>query len=266
MASQMGRYSRRLTGGDPGYPAGTKNGRIPKALLRQCATQTHLPALAGCLYPPAAIMVDRMVADARKDGVTLRAVALYRDYAGQQHMRKVWCARGNCNGAAPPGTSNHGWGTAGDWERHAPGTTGAVSWLMRNGTRYGWDSPVWAMDGLSLEEPWHWQWVAGFAPADPDIRWTLENGDTIFRLGERDTVLGGPITKYQTALREWSIQRTDVGLGDDLNPDGWYGPQTRDTTALFQRLAGILPKDPTMHGAAGPTTRATLGAATGIAV
>ena len=51
------------------------------------------------------------------------------------------------NLAAKPGTSQHGWGVALDIEdeRKSPGTLGARKWLMKNGPRFGWAQPRWAL-------------------------------------------------------------------------------------------------------------------------
>lgn len=38
----------------------------------------------------------------------------YRNFSGQVLMRRQWCARGQCQNAAIPGTSNHGLGIAVD--------------------------------------------------------------------------------------------------------------------------------------------------------
>lgn len=65
--------------------------------------------------------------------------------------------------AAPPGTSNHGWGRATDL---CGGVENAGSrehqWMVENAPRYGWENPAWAQPGGSgPREPWHWEFVAG---------------------------------------------------------------------------------------------------------
>ena len=71
---------------------------------------------SGCVvYDESINSLNAMIAQAAKDGVTLRPISCYRDYAGQVAAREEWCARGACQMAAVPGTSNHGWGKAIDF-------------------------------------------------------------------------------------------------------------------------------------------------------
>jgi hypothetical protein len=150
-----GRYSRAEIGGDPGYPEGTRNGRIPLSLLRRCESQPHLTGPAGYLYPPAAEAFDRMARAAARDGITLRLVVGYRPYEQQQVMKRRWAAKGRPNMAATPGTSNHGWGTAVDLS--VPPRV--LAWLKRHAADYGWDHPLWADDQVGSEEDWHWEYI-----------------------------------------------------------------------------------------------------------
>lgn len=55
--------------------------------------------------------------------------------------------------AAFPGTSNHGWGAAGDHKLLA----GVFAWLARNAHRFGWS---WD-EGKRVGEQWHWRYVGG---------------------------------------------------------------------------------------------------------
>ena len=63
--------------------------------------------------------------------------------------------------AAPPGTSNHGWGLAIDFCSRE--TSGARwTWLQENGPLYGFQNPSWALpSGVGPHEPWHWEFVKG---------------------------------------------------------------------------------------------------------
>ncbi|WP_418275416.1 M15 family metallopeptidase [Isoptericola jiangsuensis] len=83
----------------------------------------------------------------------------YRSYS-QQVATKA--AKGYL--AAPPGTSNHGWGLAVDL---CPTTYGGDrwAWLAANAPTYGWDNPPWARSGGSKYEPWHWEFTAAVAEA-----------------------------------------------------------------------------------------------------
>ena len=87
---------------------GVTNGSLPMAYLASTAS--------GCVvYDESINSLNAMIAQAAKDGVTLRPISCYRDYAGQVAAREEWCAKGACQMAAVPGTSNHGWGKAIDF-------------------------------------------------------------------------------------------------------------------------------------------------------
>lgn len=65
--------------------------------------------------------------------------------------------------AAYPGTSGHGWGTsldlatAGDYESQG-------KWLKANAEKFDWINPEWAHDGVSPEEPWHFDYKESSHP------------------------------------------------------------------------------------------------------
>ncbi|MFP5502714.1 MAG: peptidoglycan-binding protein [Candidatus Sericytochromatia bacterium] len=85
---------------------------------------------------------DRMVAAARRDGVTLRINSGYRSYAEQVVL---WNRYGrNPARVARPGHSNHQSGTAVDFSNIG----GAWAWLKRNASRYGFHNYP--------PEPWHY--------------------------------------------------------------------------------------------------------------
>jgi hypothetical protein len=111
-----------------------------------------------------------MTASALKDGVTLKSVSSYRDYATQEAifrdryvdswrptksvvwMGVRWYKRVGVATAAVPGTSNHGWGLAVD-HASSPAT---ITWLRNNAYRYGWS---WEIQS----EAWHIRYWAGDA-------------------------------------------------------------------------------------------------------
>lgn len=131
------------------------NGQLPMAYL---ASTTR-----GCaVYDEALSSLNQMIAQAAKDGVTLRPTSCYRDLAGQVAARESWCDRGACHMAAVPGTSNHGWGKAIDfadqtgsldWE--SPG----YIWLKQWGDHYGWMHPTVMEPNGPVPEPWHFEWI-----------------------------------------------------------------------------------------------------------
>lgn len=88
-----------------------------------------------------------------------RPMCLTSGYRTLEEQAALRITRGGL--AAPPGTSNHGWGLAIDF---CPDTyTGpAGTWLRANGPTYGWDNPSWARPGgAGPYEPWHWEFVVG---------------------------------------------------------------------------------------------------------
>ncbi|MBN9326476.1 MAG: M15 family metallopeptidase [Cellulomonas sp.] len=88
-----------------------------------------------------------------------RAMCLTSGYRNLEEQAALRITRGGL--AAPPGTSNHGWGLAIDFcPSTYTGTAGA--WLKKNGPTYGWDNPSWARPGgVGPYEPWHWEYETG---------------------------------------------------------------------------------------------------------
>ncbi len=99
----------------------------------------------------------KMVGDAKKDGVDLNlgGYFAFRSYEHQVYLRKQWCGRGNCDGAAKPGTSNHEMGLAIDF--NLPGTSKSavrnaskeLRWLRANAGKYSFKE-------TESSEDWHW--------------------------------------------------------------------------------------------------------------
>lgn len=171
---------------------GASNGALPSDALLQvgptCLVELH-----------AAPSLVSMLADAHASGVALQPAECYRDLAGQWYWRDYWCARGQCEMAAVPGTSNHGWGKAGDFTDQTGeltfGSPGYV-WLQMNAGRYGWNHPGWAEPSGEAPEPWHWEWVGDGGSKYPGMVWGGGNGTAI--------VLGG----------------NPIGNLDDITSDG----------------------------------------------
>jgi LAS superfamily LD-carboxypeptidase LdcB len=66
------------------------------------------------------------------------------------------------NLAARPGTSEHGWGLAIDFECGADSYGSSFyAWLSDHGGEFGWVNPPWAQQGGSRPEPWHWEFEPG---------------------------------------------------------------------------------------------------------
>jgi len=80
----------------------------------------------------------------------------YRSYDQQVAMRSYYGS-----GAAKPGTSNHGWGTAFDtweWAAYSFGSA-RYDWLVANGPQYGWVAPSWARASGGNPEYWHFEFT-----------------------------------------------------------------------------------------------------------
>jgi len=89
----------------------------------------------------------------------------YRTYDEQVQMRAEYGS-----GAAVPGTSNHGLGTAVDLPDYRETVEGLewnygtpkYEWMKANAPAYGWINPSWAVEGgVGPHEPWHFEYVGG---------------------------------------------------------------------------------------------------------
>ncbi len=85
--------------------------------------------------------------------------ACYRSYDMQVWWRNWYCFIGQCNLAAVPGTSKHGWGRAVDLQDQfgqmtfsSPG----YHWLVANAANYGFYQPPNSQQGGGSPEAWHW--------------------------------------------------------------------------------------------------------------
>lgn len=121
------------------------NGRIPENRLKA------VPGL-GLYRPDAAQALRAMKRAANKNGVVLSGGG-YRSYEEQE---AILYKREQGILVADPGTSEHGWGMAADFDVSDPRV---FKWLQDNAKRFGWRNPEWAQDGV---EPWHWE----FTPSD----------------------------------------------------------------------------------------------------
>ena len=132
--------SQRLNSkGIPEDLAGYGNGKIPEQALGRVGQTGHK------LWAPAAESLNRMVEDAKRDGVKIGITDSYRPYAEQVDLarRKGLYSQGGL--AAKPGTSEHGWGMATDLDLNDK----ALSWMRKNAGNYGFTENV-------AREPWHW--------------------------------------------------------------------------------------------------------------
>lgn len=128
-----------------GWMSQVTNGRIPDRLLAPVGNTGLL------MQEHAAAAMEAMLAAAKADGVVLTIGNSYRTYAKQVEMRRRYEA-GDGALAADPGTSNHGWGLAVDFnitpENHA--------WLAANAAKFGYSNPFGSHYGAL--ENWHWEY------------------------------------------------------------------------------------------------------------
>jgi LAS superfamily LD-carboxypeptidase LdcB len=142
VAGQSPTANKTYTLNSKGIPtdlAAYGNGKIPSNVLGKVGDTGHK------LWAPAAESLTNMIADAKKDGVTIGITDSYRSYDEQVDLakRKGLYSQGGL--AAKPGTSEHGWGMAADLDLNSK----ALTWMRANADRYGFDENV-------PRESWHW--------------------------------------------------------------------------------------------------------------
>jgi D-alanyl-D-alanine carboxypeptidase len=125
--------------GVPTELAAYGNGKIPANALEKVGNTNHK------LWAPAAENLNRMMQDAKAQGVTIGITDSYRPYAEQVDLakRKGLYSQGGL--AAKPGTSEHGWGMAADLDLNPK----ALKWMRANADKYGFVENV-------PRETWHW--------------------------------------------------------------------------------------------------------------
>lgn len=142
------------SGAEPGPWGGFSNGEIPTEQLTTIPWDSRM-----FLRQDAAASLIAMNADFRLTfGFDIPLNDAYRTYAQQVIDKQTYG-----DGAAEPGTSNHGWAMAvdiGDPSHMVIGYDDAIyAWLKANAGRYGWKHPDWAEpDGRGPHEAWHWEY------------------------------------------------------------------------------------------------------------
>ncbi len=105
----------------------------------------------------AARWFNKMVADARKEGIELRPRSGFRTSTQQRFLYNLFKS-GYGARAARPGRSRHEKGTAVDIALGA--SSGAYKWLLENGRKYHFVRPL-------RSEPWHWEYRPRRLPKRP---------------------------------------------------------------------------------------------------
>lgn len=140
----------------PGPWGGYSNGFIPEERL------TEIPWAPGrYLRSDAVTSLVALNEDFKsKFGYNIGISDAYRDFAGQVEAKRKYG-----DGAAEPGTSDHGWALAVDFGTGiASFGTQQYRWMKDNGPEYGWRHPAWAEPNGRLPEPWHWEFWGWAAP------------------------------------------------------------------------------------------------------
>ncbi len=144
---------------------GYDNGQIPLSALSPVVYPGVSPdpftgSLAQVyLEPHAAIALLAMLqAYHTQTGDYLPVVEGYRTLEGQQYWKDYWTARGKPGNAATPGTSNHGWGEAVDFDQnHIAGSR--LTWIRANCETFGYS--------IYDAENWHFNYTGSYAGTPP---------------------------------------------------------------------------------------------------
>lgn len=128
----------------------------------------------GRLWTPAALSWNDMrLYIGKKTGhwiAPLGPASHARTHHQQVVLRAEWCAKGECEKAAKPGTSNHGWGIAVDV--HHPKD---AFYISKYGHKFGWSND----EGARVGEWWHYRYKGGYQSpnrhlAQDERRWVYE--------------------------------------------------------------------------------------------
>jgi hypothetical protein len=208
----------------PSTIPGATNGWLPAEVLLHVAPSCQV-------YGPAASSLVAMIAAAQRDGIRLLPAECYRDYAGQVAARNSWCARGACQMAAVPGSSNHGWGKAVDFNDQNGSLTfeGATyKWLKSHAGWFGWNHPGVMEPGGSVPEPWHWEWVGDGGRMFPGITFGFGKG------------FGLPVDGNPAGSLDFAVESSMSGWMGTARVGGWaIDPNTTAPVDVHVYVDGI---------------------------
>jgi D-alanyl-D-alanine carboxypeptidase len=159
---------------DPSQTNVMVNKQYPLVPKKYVPRLTSVPGTGIRLQPTAAKAYKKLVAAARKDGVSIKLVSGYRSYAVQERLLDQYTrAYGSAYAtriAAAPGTSEHQTGLAIDVGNHNPSCalqacfakTKVGSWMAKNATTYGfilrYPRGMENVTGYNYE-PWHFRYL-----------------------------------------------------------------------------------------------------------
>lgn len=140
-----------------------ENGLLPADLIKQSTSAT---GAMGLFLVDVVDDFDRLArAFQEKFNQKLKLNDSYRSFNDQIRIKNEKMSEGKATEAATPGTSNHGWGLAFDFNTHYNGKSGFQSetynWMLHNAPRFGFESPQVLRDGdpSIADEAWHIQWI-----------------------------------------------------------------------------------------------------------
>ena len=120
------------------------NGHIPASALEPVG------ATGSSMWAPAAESLERLIAAAKADGVSIGVTEGYRSYDEQVTLTRTKGLYSEGGLAAVPGTSEHGWGMAADLKLDST----ALAWMRENAADYGFYA-------TAPRESWHWAYSPG---------------------------------------------------------------------------------------------------------
>jgi LAS superfamily LD-carboxypeptidase LdcB len=145
------------------------------------------------LIPQALTYMERMIDDAKAEGVDIFAQSAYRSFKTQAALKTQYTVvygAGSANKfSADQGYSEHQLGTTIDFI--TTGTNGALlgfdkrpayTWLMANAWRYGFILSYPQNNGYYIFEPWHWRFVG------VKLSTELHNSNTYFYQMDQRTI------------------------------------------------------------------------------
>jgi hypothetical protein len=149
LGARKGQKTRTYIGKKEGYKnQEVANGSLPPALLvKSTNAANNMFFLADVVES-----FDNLAkAYEARFGKKMTLTYAYRPYSEQVRLKEAE-ENDNGNAAATPGTSNHGWGLAFDFD--TTDNTGinrfkseTYKWMRRKAPRLGWSNPSWARDG-----------------------------------------------------------------------------------------------------------------------
>jgi hypothetical protein len=179
------------------------NGRYPDSAL------AAIPG--GRLRKDAALRWNAMCMYLRAHGRAIPmpngAYSSYRTLAGQVLMRNQWCARGKCQNAAVPGTSNHGKGISVDTNQ---GST--VDSVPQFGFDKRHSDAPWAQAAAAAQEP-HAQEPPLLPPPRRDQRQLRHR-----RAPRRQAVPEGPQDEGRRDRRPQNAARHPARTHEEVGP------------------------------------------------